>query len=89
MEHNIEACGKIYECISLTEFATIIGVEVRVAEKIAARMISEGRLSAIIDQVSTKRRASPSTGIARPAPPPTSLPSLSAVPESIHRWTAS
>uniref|UniRef100_A0A7S1U060 COP9 signalosome complex subunit 4 n=1 Tax=Phaeomonas parva TaxID=124430 RepID=A0A7S1U060_9STRA len=51
MEHNIEACGKIYECIALGEFATILGVTGSVAEGIAAKMISQGRLSAVIDQV--------------------------------------
>jgi len=50
MEHNLIAIGRIYENICITEVATILGLEPEKAEKVAAAMITEGRLNACIDQ---------------------------------------
>ena len=51
IEHNMEAAGRIYDCIKVEELATLLGVAPETAERFAARMISEGRLGATIDQV--------------------------------------
>jgi COP9 signalosome complex subunit 4 len=50
IEHNMLAIGKIYENIRLPELATILMIDERGAEKVAAAMISENRMNGYIDQ---------------------------------------
>lgn len=50
IEHNMLAIGKIYENIRLPELATILMIDERGAEKVAAAMISEYRMNGYIDQ---------------------------------------
>lgn len=51
MEHNLEACSKLYSTIRIDSLADLLGVSVIRALDIVARMITEGRLPAEIDQV--------------------------------------
>eukprot|EP01028_Stygiella_incarcerata_P011820 TRINITY_DN6912_c0_g1_i1.p1 TRINITY_DN6912_c0_g1~~TRINITY_DN6912_c0_g1_i1.p1 ORF type:complete len:439 (-),score=117.85 TRINITY_DN6912_c0_g1_i1:103-1353(-) len=51
VEHNIISTSKFYSNISLHELASILGIAPAMAESIASQMISEGQLSAKIDQV--------------------------------------
>lgn len=50
IEHNMLAIGKIYENIRLPELASILMIDERRAEKVAATMITENRLQGYIDQ---------------------------------------
>ena len=50
LEHNMLATGKIYDNITFSELASILRLDTAKAEKVAARMISEERLKASIDQ---------------------------------------
>lgn len=50
IEHNLVATGKLYDNINFSELATILRLDARKAEKVAAKMISDGVLKAIIDQ---------------------------------------
>jgi COP9 signalosome complex subunit 4 len=50
-QHNLLSASKLYYNISLSELGVLLGVEPAVAEKIAAQMVAEDRLSASIDQV--------------------------------------
>lgn len=47
----MQACGRLYDNIRIEELGHLLGIEARRAEKMAARMITEGRLQASIDQV--------------------------------------
>lgn len=49
MEHNMLATSKIYDNIRFSELGNILNLDPRRAEKIAAVMITEGRLRGIID----------------------------------------
>jgi COP9 signalosome complex subunit 4 len=51
VEHNMLAVSKIYSSITFVSLADILGIDVHKTEKTAAKMVSEGRLSARIDQV--------------------------------------
>jgi len=51
MEHNMHAAGKIYDNIRVEELGHLLKMSGPQAEKMAAKMISEGRLRASIDQV--------------------------------------
>lgn len=50
-EHNLLAASRIYNNITFSELATILGVAPVEAEAMARNMIEEGRLPASIDQV--------------------------------------
>ncbi len=50
MEHNMLAASKVYQNISLEELGNLLEVSSERAEKIAAKMITEGRMSGTIDQ---------------------------------------
>jgi COP9 signalosome complex subunit 4 len=51
IEHNMRAARKIYNNITFTELARILGISAGQAEDIAAGMIESKRLTASIDQV--------------------------------------
>ena len=51
IQHNLQAASALYYNIRFHELGNLLGVEPRVAEKIAAAMIAEDRLKAQIDQV--------------------------------------
>lgn len=51
IEHNISAISKIYKNIFLRELALILGIREADCESVSAGMIEQGRLSAVIDQV--------------------------------------
>jgi len=51
IQHNLLSASKLYYNIRFQELGNLLGVEPRVAEKIAAQMIAEDRLKATIDQV--------------------------------------
>jgi len=50
IEHNMQAAGKIYDNITFVELASILHLDSIEAEAVAAKMISEKRLRASIDQ---------------------------------------
>jgi len=52
LEHNILAVSSLYDNVSLRQLGLILNVSKDEAEKAASSIISEGRLSASIDQVS-------------------------------------
>ena len=49
--HNMQAASKLYENIQFKELGTLLGISGDKAEKIAATMISEGRMHGSIDQI--------------------------------------
>ncbi|CBJ26901.1 conserved unknown protein [Ectocarpus siliculosus] len=51
MEHNMVASTRIYENVSFKELGTLLQIPCEQAERVAARMITEGRLRGTIDQV--------------------------------------
>lgn len=51
IEHNMLAVSKVYSSISLASLGIVLGIDASKAEKMAAKMINEGRLSARMDQV--------------------------------------
>ncbi|KAG6608525.1 COP9 signalosome complex subunit 4, partial [Cucurbita argyrosperma subsp. sororia] len=51
IEHNLLSASKLYTNISFEELGTLLGIPSRKAEKIASRMICEGRMRGSIDQV--------------------------------------
>ena len=51
MQHNILSASKLYFNISMTQLASLLGVDADKAESITAEMIFEGRLKGYIDQV--------------------------------------
>ena len=50
-EHNMLACAKLYNNITFKELGGLLGIDEEKAEIIAANMISENRLSGMIDQI--------------------------------------
>lgn len=50
-EHNMAAAARVYSHILLSSLGTLLGVDAARAEKIAAKMIAEKRLTGAIDQV--------------------------------------
>ncbi|CAM9449343.1 unnamed protein product, partial [Phaeothamnion confervicola] len=51
VEHNMVAAGRIYDNIGFVELGALLELSPAMAEKVAARMIAEGRLHGRIDQV--------------------------------------
>ena len=51
MEHNIVSMSKVYENIGFAQLGALLGVSAVQAEKMAAKLISDGRLLGHIDQV--------------------------------------
>jgi COP9 signalosome complex subunit 4 len=51
MEHNLLAASRLYANIRVEELAIVLNVSCEKAESTAAKMIYEGRMSAIIDQL--------------------------------------
>jgi len=51
VEHNLLAASRLYSSISFAALAALLGVEPAKAERVAARMVAEGRLAARLDQV--------------------------------------
>jgi len=51
MEHNIVSMSKVYENIGFAQLGVLLGVSAAQAEKMAAKLISDGRLRGYIDQV--------------------------------------
>ncbi|WVQ83722.1 hypothetical protein IAT38_005866 [Cryptococcus sp. DSM 104549] len=49
-EHNVGACGKVYDNISFEALGAVLGLDSEAAEGTARRMIEQGRLRAWIDQ---------------------------------------
>ncbi|WWC72296.1 uncharacterized protein I206_106258 [Kwoniella pini CBS 10737] len=49
-EHNVGACGKVYDNISFEALGNILNLDAENAENTARRMIEQGRLRAWIDQ---------------------------------------
>ncbi|ORY25436.1 putative COP9 signalosome complex subunit 4 [Naematelia encephala] len=49
-EHNVGACGKVYDNVSFDALGTILDLDSDAAEATARRMIEQGRLRAWIDQ---------------------------------------
>ena len=45
------SCSKVYKNIGFEQLASLLGIDVRTAERIAARMISEQRMNGSIDQL--------------------------------------
>lgn len=50
-EHNLLSASKLYNNISVTELGQLLGVGSDRAERTAAKMITEGRMTGSIDQV--------------------------------------
>ena len=50
IEHNMQAAGRLYDNISFSELGAILRLDAGKAERVAARMITEDRLKAVIDQ---------------------------------------
>jgi COP9 signalosome complex subunit 4 len=51
IEHNILSASKLYNNITFNELGTLLGIPGHKAEKVTAKMISEGRMSGTIDQL--------------------------------------
>ncbi|CAM9739967.1 unnamed protein product [Ascophyllum nodosum] len=51
MEHNMVASSRIYDNVRFEELGTLLQIPRQQAEKVAARMITEGRLRGTIDQI--------------------------------------
>ena len=50
-EHNLIAASRVYSSIAISELANILDVTPEAAEKIAGKMIQEGRVQGSIDQI--------------------------------------
>lgn len=50
VEHNVAAAANIYRNISLEQLGALLGLEAERAERVAAAMITEGRLRGFLDQ---------------------------------------
>jgi len=50
IEHNLQAASRIYDNIRITELAKFVGMEPEACERLVAKMISEDRLKASLDQ---------------------------------------
>jgi COP9 signalosome complex subunit 4 len=53
IEHNMSAAARVYDNVTFSELGDLLGLPPASAERVAARMISEGRLQGSIDQVSS------------------------------------
>jgi len=53
IEHNLLAASRLYNNISLAGLGTLLEIEPERAEKIASKMITEGRLVGFVDQISS------------------------------------
>ncbi|CAN0223810.1 unnamed protein product, partial [Hapterophycus canaliculatus] len=51
MEHNMVASSRIYDNVSFKELGMLLQISCQQAEKVAARMVTEGRLRGTIDQI--------------------------------------
>ena len=51
IEHNMISASKLYDNISFSHLGHLLRMDARKAGKIAAKMITEGRLPATVDQV--------------------------------------
>lgn len=51
MEHNLQSASKLYKNISFKELGRLLSIDPLRAEKVAAAMISEGRMCGRIDQI--------------------------------------
>ncbi|CAE7646610.1 csn-4, partial [Symbiodinium microadriaticum] len=51
IEHNMIAIRRLYRNIYISELAHLLGLDEGTTEKVAASMISEGRLQASLDQL--------------------------------------
>ena len=51
IEHNILALSNFYRTVTFSNLGRILGINADKAEKVAARMIQEGRMNGEIDQV--------------------------------------
>lgn len=51
IEHNLLSASKLYKNMKIEELGRLLGIEPIKAEKIAGRMISEGRMEGSIDQI--------------------------------------
>jgi COP9 signalosome complex subunit 4 len=51
VEHNLQSASRLYKNIHFEELGRMLGIASVRAEKIAARMISEGRMGGSIDQI--------------------------------------
>lgn len=51
VEHNLFSCSKIYNNITFESLGSLLGISAEQAERMASRMIEQGRMEAIIDQV--------------------------------------
>lgn len=51
IEHNILSASNLYNNITFDELGTLLGIPGQKAEKVTARMISEGRMNGTIDQL--------------------------------------
>eukprot|EP00899_Mesostigma_viride_P016333 jgi/Mesvir1/24700/Mv21983-RA.1 len=51
IEHNLLACSKLYANVSFDELGVLLGITAKMAEQIAARMVTEDRMKGSIDQV--------------------------------------
>ena len=52
IEHNLLGVSKLYSNIGLAELGTILGLDTNRVEEYASRMLEQGRLNGIIDQIS-------------------------------------
>ena len=50
IEHNILCTSKLYMNISFSELGNFLGISPEKAEEFVAKMVSEGRISAVLDQ---------------------------------------
>jgi COP9 signalosome complex subunit 4 len=51
IEHNLLSASKLYNNIMVTDLGQLLGVDPRLAEETAAKMIGEERMTGKIDQV--------------------------------------
>jgi COP9 signalosome complex subunit 4 len=51
VEHNLHAAGRLYSSVTFDRLGELLGVSPAAAERTAARMVSERRLAAALDQV--------------------------------------
>ncbi len=51
IEHNMLSASKIYNNITFGELGALLAIDSEQAEKIASKMIGEGRMTGYIDQI--------------------------------------
>lgn len=51
IQHNLLSASKLYTNISFAELGSLLGIQPERAEKVASKMVNEGRLVASIDQI--------------------------------------